>query len=85
VLFASDTTPAVPRPEVLRALESLSARGLVTRLGRGRYEFVEPMLGEYVRRVAGNESANPATAAGAKRTRQADESGERRSIIVPKR
>ena len=56
VLFASETTPAVPRPEVLRALESLSARGLVTRLGRGRYEFVEPMFGEYVRRVAGNEA-----------------------------
>jgi hypothetical protein len=56
VLFASDTTPAVPRPEVLRALESLGARGLVTRLGRGRYEFVEPMFGEYVRRVAGTEA-----------------------------
>jgi hypothetical protein len=82
VLFASDTTPTVPRPEVLRALESLGARGLVTRLGRGRYQFVEPMFGEYVRRVAGNEAV---TAAGAKRTRQADESGERRSIIVPKR
>jgi hypothetical protein len=54
----------------------------VTRLGRGRYEFVEPMFGEYVRRVAGNEAA---TAAGARRTRQADESGERRSTIVPKR
>jgi hypothetical protein len=82
VLFASDTTPAVPRPEVLRALESLRARGLVTRLGRGRYEFVEPMFGEYVRRVSGNEGT---PAAGAKRTRQADESGERRSTIVPKR
>jgi hypothetical protein len=82
VLFASDTTPPVPRPEVLRALESLAARGLVTRLGRGRYEFVEPMFGEYVRRVSGNEAA---TAAGPKRTRQADESGERRSTIVPKR
>src|SRR5213594_2267693 len=56
VLFASETTPAVPRPEVLRALESLAARVLVTRLGRGRYEFVEPMFGEYVRRVAGNEA-----------------------------
>jgi AAA+ ATPase superfamily predicted ATPase len=56
VLFASDTTPAVPRPEVLRALESLAARGLVTRLGRGRYEFVEPMFGEYVRRMAGSEA-----------------------------
>jgi AAA+ ATPase superfamily predicted ATPase len=67
VLFASETTPAVPRPEVLRALESLRARGLVTRLGRGRYQFVEPMFGEYVRRIGENES------------------GERRSIIVPKR
>ena len=56
VLFGSDTTPPVPRPEVLRALESLRARGLVTRLGRGRYEFVEPMFGEYVRRVAGTEA-----------------------------
>ena len=56
VLFASDATPTVPRPEVLRALESLRARGLVTRLGRGRYEFVEPMFGEYVRRVAGSEA-----------------------------
>src|SRR6185503_9412238 len=55
VLFGSDTTPPVPRPEVLRALESLRARGLVTRLGRGRYEFIEPMFGEYVRRVAGSE------------------------------
>jgi hypothetical protein len=82
VLFGSDTTPPVPRPEVLRALESLRARGLVTRLGRGRYEFVEPMFGEYVRRVSGNEAV---TAAGAKRTRQGDDSGERRSIIVPKR
>src|SRR6266852_5717478 len=56
VLFASETTPAVPRPEVLRALESLGARGLVTRLGRGRYEFIEPMFAEYVRRVAVNEA-----------------------------
>jgi len=49
VLYASDS--GVPRPEVLRALEALRARGLVTRLGRGKYEFVEPMFGEYVRRL----------------------------------
>jgi len=49
VLYAADS--GVPRPEVLRALEALRARGLVTRLGRGRYEFVEPMFGEYVRRM----------------------------------
>jgi hypothetical protein len=71
VLYAGDS--GIPRPEVLRALESLRARGLVTRLGRGRYEFVEPMFGEYVRRL--DEAAGGATAAGAKRTRQADESG----------
>lgn len=53
VLYAGDS--GIPRPEVLRALESLRARGLVTRLGRGRYEFVEPMFGEYVRRL--DESA----------------------------
>src|SRR5258706_7678656 len=49
VLYAGDS--GIPRPEVLRALESLRARGLVTRLGRGRYEFVEPMFGEYLRRL----------------------------------
>ncbi len=49
VLYAAGS--GIPRPEVLRALESLRARGLVTRLGRGRYEFVEPMFGEYVRRL----------------------------------
>ena len=49
VLYASDS--GVPRPEVLRALESLRMRGLITRLGRGRYDFVEPMFGEYVRRL----------------------------------
>jgi len=41
----------VPRPEVLRALAALQERGLVVRLGRGRYDFVEPMFGEYVRRL----------------------------------
>lgn len=55
VLYASDGD--VPRPEVLRALESLRARGLVSRLGRGKYDFVEPMLAEYVRRVSGSEAA----------------------------
>ncbi len=52
-LYAPDPASPVPRPEVLRALESLRARGLVTRLGRGHYAFVEPMFGEYVRRLAG--------------------------------
>jgi hypothetical protein len=52
VLYAADAKGgAVPRPEVLRALAALRARGLVVRLGRGRYDFVEPMFGEYVRRL----------------------------------
>jgi len=52
VLYAAGTNGgAVPRPEVLRALAALQARGLVARLGRGRYDFVEPMFGEYVRRL----------------------------------
>src|SRR5436189_1470114 len=52
VLHAADAQGgAVPRPEVLRALAALQERGLVTRLGRGRYDFVEPMFGEYVRRL----------------------------------
>ena len=51
VLYASDGAGAVPRAEVLRALAALQARGLVTRLARGRYEFVEPLFGEYVRRL----------------------------------
>ena len=55
VLYAQDAD--VPRPEVLRALESLRARGLVTRLARGKYDFVEPMFAEYVRRVSGSETA----------------------------
>ena len=49
VLYAGES--GIPRPEVLRALESLRMRGLVSRVGRGRYEFVEPMFGEYVRRL----------------------------------
>ena len=52
VLYAGES--GIPRPEVLRALESLRARGLVTRLGRGRYDFVEPMFAEYVRRLDGS-------------------------------
>jgi hypothetical protein len=36
---------------VLRALAALRERGLVVRLGRGRYDFVEPMFGEFVRRL----------------------------------
>jgi AAA+ ATPase superfamily predicted ATPase len=52
VLYAADPEGgAVPRPEVLRALAALQERGLVVRLGRGRYDFVEPMFGEYVRRL----------------------------------
>src|SRR5919198_3188606 len=52
VLYATDAEGGtVPRPEVLRALDALQARGLVVRLGRGRYDFVEPMFGEYVRRL----------------------------------
>ena len=52
VLYAADADGgAVPRPEVLRALAALQERGLAVRLGRGRYDFVEPMFGEYVRRL----------------------------------
>jgi len=51
VLYASDGAGAVPRAEVLRALSALQARGLVAHLARGRYEFVEPLFGEYVRRL----------------------------------
>ena len=51
VLYASDGAGSVPRAEVLRALAALQARGLVTHLARGRYEFVEPLFGEYVRRL----------------------------------
>jgi hypothetical protein len=52
VLYAADADGgAVPRPEVLRALGALQERGLVVKLARGRYDFVEPMFGEYVRRL----------------------------------
>ena len=52
--------PGIDAPGVLgvqtlddgeRALAALQERGLVVRLGRGRYDFVEPMFGEYVRRL----------------------------------
>ena len=59
VLYATDAEGGtVPRPEVLRALDAMQARGLVVRLGRGRYDFVEPMFGEYVRRL--DEAVLPA-------------------------
>jgi hypothetical protein len=50
-VYASDAPGAVPRAEVLRGLEALRARGLVVRFGRGRYDFIEPMFGEFVRRL----------------------------------
>lgn len=49
VLFAA--SGALPRIEVLRAVDAMRARGLVLRLARGRYEFIEPMFAEYVRRL----------------------------------
>ena len=51
VLYASDGAGTVPRAEVLRALAALQGRGLVAHLARGRYEFVEPLFAEYVRRL----------------------------------
>lgn len=51
VLYAPGAGSAVPRAEVLRALDALRSRGLVVRMGRGRYQFLEPMFGEYVRRL----------------------------------
>lgn len=59
VLYAPGAGGAVPRAEVLRALDALRSRGLVVRVGRGRYEFLEPMFGEYVRRL--DEPAAAAT------------------------
>jgi len=50
-LYAARPEAEVPRAEVLRAVTALRARGLVVRTGRGRYEFLEPMFGEYVRRL----------------------------------
>ncbi|MDQ3097032.1 MAG: ATP-binding protein [Chloroflexota bacterium] len=55
VLYSAEADgTAVPRAEVLRALDALRARGLIVKVGRGRYEFVEPMFGEYVRRLEGS-------------------------------
>ena len=51
VLYATDGAGAVPRAEVLRALAALQTKGLVAHLARGRYAFVEPLFGEYVRRL----------------------------------
>lgn len=67
VLYAASTAGAtVPRAEILRALDGLRARGLILRVARGRYDFVEPMFGEYVRRLdeppAGVADAAPVTA-----------------------
>jgi hypothetical protein len=50
-LYAARPDGEVPRAEVLRAVTALRARGLVVRTGRGRYEFLEPMFGEHVRRL----------------------------------
>lgn len=41
----------LPRVEVLRAVDAMRDRGLLLRLDRGRYEFVEPMFAAYVRRL----------------------------------
>lgn len=51
ILYAARADAEVPRAEVLRAVTSLRARGLVVRTGRGRYEFLEPMFAEFVRRL----------------------------------
>lgn len=50
-LYAARPDGDVPRAEVLRAVTALQARGLVVRTGRGRYEFLEPMFAEHVRRL----------------------------------
>ena len=50
-LYAARPDGDVPRAEVLRAVTTLQARGLVVRTGRGRYEYLEPMFAEYVRRL----------------------------------
>ena len=52
-LYAARAEDDVPRAEVLRAVRSLQLRGLVVRTGRGRYEFLEPMFAEHVRRLDG--------------------------------
>lgn len=51
VLYAARADGEVPRAEVLRAVNGLRRRGLVVRTGRGRYEFLEPMFAEHVRRL----------------------------------
>lgn len=56
-LYAARADGDVPRAEILRAVTSLRDRGLVVRAGRGRYDFLEPMFAEYVRRL----DAAPAT------------------------
>jgi hypothetical protein len=50
-LYAARPDGEVPRAEVLRAVTSLRARGLVVRTGRGSYDYLEPMFAEYVRRL----------------------------------
>ncbi len=50
-LYAARADADVPRAEVLRAVTALQARGLAVRTGRGRYEFLEPMFAEHVRRL----------------------------------
>lgn len=50
-LYAARPDGDVPRAEVLRAVNALRARGLVVRMGRGRYGFLEPMFAEHVRRL----------------------------------
>ena len=50
-LYAARPDADVPRAEVLRAVTSLQARGLLIRIGRGRYEFLEPMFAEHIRRL----------------------------------
>ncbi len=52
-LYAARADDEVPRAEVLRAVRSLQRRALVVRTGRGRYEFLEPMFAEHVRRLDG--------------------------------
>lgn len=50
-LYGAGGSGDVPRAEVLRAVTSLRERGLVVRTGRGRYEYLEPMFAEFVRRL----------------------------------
>ncbi len=50
-LYAARPDGDVPRAEVLRAVTAMTTRGLVVRTGRGRYEYLEPMFAEHVRRL----------------------------------